>query len=134
MCYHISLLIAKEVEGKGSLPEVLKKELVVLKYFSLSHPYSKLNLLICWFCGISCQSYDAFIFWLEGGAEKRILVGAGEEGKETDKRINERKKLMTNDRLSWVKQSLKSQISNLYFFYLWKLLSLHNTLLCPIFK
>lgn len=104
----------------------------MLKYFSLSHPYSKLNLLICWFCGISCQSYDAFIFWWEGGAEKRILVGAGEEGKETDKRINERKKLMTNDRLSWIKQSLKSQISNLYFFYLWKLLSLHNTLLFSV--
>ena len=75
----------------------------------------------------------SFFRW-EGGAEKRILVGAGEEGKETDKRINERKKLMTNDRLSWIKQSLKSQMSNLYFFYLWKLLSLHNTLLCPIFK
>lgn len=84
----------------------------MLKYFSLSHPYSKLNLLICWFCGISCQSYDAFIVWWEGGAEKRILVGAGEQGKETDKRINERKKLMTNDRLSWIKQSPKSQISN----------------------
>ena len=66
----------------------------------------------------------------EGGAAKRILVGAGEEGKETDKRINKRK-LMTNDRLSWIKQSLKSKISNLYLFYLWKLLSLHNTLLCP---
>ena len=90
----------------------------MLKYFSLSHPYSKFNLLICWFCGISCQSYDAFIFWWEGGAEKRILVGAGEEGKETDKRIN-KKKLMTNVRLSWIKQSLKSQISNfksLFFF------------------
>jgi len=54
-------------------------------------------------------------FWGEGGAEKRILVGAGEEGKETDKRINERK-LMTNDRLSWIRQSLKSQISNFKFF------------------
>lgn len=83
----------------------------MLKYFSLSHPYSKLNSLICWFCSISCQSYGAVIFWWEGGAEKRILVGAGEEGEETDKRINERK-LMTNDRLSWIKQSLKSQISN----------------------
>lgn len=66
----------------------------------------------------------------EGGAVKRILVGAGEEGKETDKRVNKRK-LMTNDRLSWIKQSLKSKISSLYLFYLWKLLSLHNTLLCP---
>ena len=74
----------------------------MLKYFSLSHSYSKLNLLICSCCVIFCQSYDAGIFWWEGGAEKRILVGAGEEGKETDKRIN-KKKLMTNDRLSWIK-------------------------------
>lgn len=79
---------------------------------------------------------QAFLGGREGGAEERILVGAGEEGKETGKRINETK-LMTNDRLSWIKQSLnlRYQISNLYkFFYLWKLLSLHNTLLCPILK
>ena len=57
-----------------------------------------------------------------GGKEvqkKEFLWGLGKRGKETDKRINERKKLMTNDRLSWIKQSLKSQISNfksLFFF------------------
>lgn len=48
------------------------------------------------------------------GCRKKNSCGGWGRG-QRDKRINERK-LMTNDRLSWIQQSLKSQISNLYFF------------------